>query len=328
MNAIPRARITFVAAPPDGRWGTSGGAAYERCLATALSDRFQVRPLGLDVRRSRSVAHGMGLLARLMLLRGNSDVWLRDQYAVATLPFDRTSGRQVALVHHIDNGMLPHRLAHRVIDRMMWRGLRQCDLVVTVSRFWQDRLKAAGCRNVEVIYNPVEVRTAPPEAVQAFRARHGLTGKPIIYIGQCLRLKGAVEVYEALKDMDVTLVTSGRADVSLPVVHLDVPHEEYLLLLQASSVVVTMSLFLEGWNRTAHEAMLCGTPVVGSGTGGMRELLEGGGQIVCPTFRELPAAVSRAMGSDALAASGREFAGRFTYRRFQTSWFSVLDALR
>ena len=269
----------------------------------------------------------MGLLARLVLLRGSADVWLRDQYAVATLPFDRTSGRQVALVHHVDNRKLPHGLALQAIEHMMWRGLRQCDLVVTVSRFWQDRLKAAGCRNVEVIYNPVEVQTASPEEVQAFRARHGLTGKPIVYIGNCQRLKGVVEVYEALKALDVTLVTSGRADVSLPVLHLDLPHEEYLLLLQASSVVVTMSLFLEGWNRTAHEAMLCGTPAVGSGTGGMRELLEGGGQMVCPTFRDLPAAVSRAMDDDALSARGQEFARQFTYQRFQTAWISALEAL-
>ena len=46
------------------------------------------------------------------------------------------------------------------------------------------------------------------------------------------------------------------------------------MLLQAASVAVTMSKFNEGWCRTAHEAMLCKTPVVGSGMGGMGELLE------------------------------------------------------
>ena len=62
---------------------------------------------------------------------------------------------------------------------------------------------------------------------------------------------------------------------------------DYLKLLKASWVVLTMSKFKEGWCRTAHEAMLLKTPVIGSGTGGMRELLENGKQIVCPEFDNL-----------------------------------------
>ncbi len=38
---------------------------------------------------------------------------------------------------------------------------------------------------------------------------------------------------------------------------------------------------------TALKAMLCGTPVVGSGRGGMRELPQKGGQIICRDFGEL-----------------------------------------
>ena len=64
--------------------------------------------------------------------------------------------------------------------------------------------------------------------------------------------------------------------INIPVVNLSLNYKEYLCLLKASSVVVTMSKFKEGWCLTAHEAMLCKTPVIGSGKGGMRELLEGG----------------------------------------------------
>ena len=56
-----------------------------------------------------------------------------------------------------------------------------------------------------------------------------------------------------------------------------------------------MSKFLEGWNRTAHEAMLCRTPVIGSGTGGMRELLLGGQQIICEDIKTLPEIVDYAI---------------------------------
>ena len=61
--------------------------------------------------------------------------------------------------------------------------------------------------------------------------------------------------------------------------------QEYLILLKASTVVLTMSLFKEGWCRVAHEALLLGTPVIGSGAGGMTEVLAQGGGIICERLR-------------------------------------------
>ncbi len=100
--------------------------------------------------------------------------------------------------------------------------------------------------------------------------------------------KGAIEVYDALKTIDAHFVSSGIRDVDLPVRNFTLSYSEYILLLSACDVIITMSKFLEGWNRVAHEAMLCKTPVIGSGTGGMRELLEGGGQIICDKIQDIP----------------------------------------
>ena len=58
-----------------------------------------------------------------------------------------------------------------------------------------------------------------------------------------------------------------------------------------------MSKFQEGWCRTAHEAMLLKTPVVGSGFGGMSELLEGGGQIICDNFNDLKEKIEYLLGN-------------------------------
>ena len=81
--------------------------------------------------------------------------------------------------------------------------------------------------------------------------------------------------------------------MNFPTINLDLERKEYLKLLKAASVVVAMSKFKEGWNRTVHEAMLCKTPVVGAPQGGMKELLEGGEQIICDDFAKLKDSTSR-----------------------------------
>jgi glycosyltransferase involved in cell wall biosynthesis len=110
--------------------------------------------------------------------------------------------------------------------------------------------------------------------------------------------------------------------------HLDLAFREYVCLLRAAEVVVTMSRFKEGWNRVAHEAMLVGTPVVGSGMGGMRELLRGGGQIVCEDPARIADSVDRASRSRAaLGPAGQRYARAFSDERFAREWRDLIVRL-
>jgi glycosyltransferase involved in cell wall biosynthesis len=52
---------------------------------------------------------------------------------------------------------------------------------------------------------------------------------------------------------------------------------DYNVLLKNAKAVICMSEFKEGWCRVLHEAAIHGTPILGSGLGGMKELLEIGG---------------------------------------------------
>ena len=56
----------------------------------------------------------------------------------------------------------------------------------------------------------------------------------------------------------VSFVMTGKKDgnLDLPVKHFNLPYRDYLLLLKVCDVVLTMSRMVEGWNRTAHEAMV------------------------------------------------------------------------
>ena len=147
-------------------------------------------------------------------------------------------------------------------------------------------------------------------------------------MGNCQKLKGVVDAYLALKDLDAYLVTSGRRQVDVPTLNLDLDYRSYVTLLKASSVVITMSQFKEGWCMTAHEAMLCQTPVIGSGLGGMRELLEGGRQIVCQDFKDLGKEVTYLINHpdqrEKIGFDGYNFAKEFTMERFRRDWINLM----
>ena len=92
-----------------------------------------------------------------------------------------------------------------------------------------------------------------------------------------------------------------------------------------------MSKFKEGWCRTAHEAMLLKTPVVGSGLGGMRELLEGGKQIICQDFTSLKEKVEYLLNHSEvrkkIGQDGYNFAKDFTLERFKKEWVELIKKL-
>jgi glycosyltransferase involved in cell wall biosynthesis len=217
-----------------------------------------------------------------------------------------------------------------MFQKALMANLRRCDRVVTVSEYWRNYLRGQGVERCAVIHNAFDVESYDigEDEKSRFLDRHGLRGKPIIYLGNCQRLKGVQIAYEALSSMDAHFVTSGLKDIDLPCLHLALDYRGYKTLLAVSGVCVLMSIILEGWNRTAHEAMLCRTPVVGSGAGGMRELLEGGGQIVCARPEDLPGAVERAMRDrNRLGSAGHAFAARFTMKRFGHAWEGLMEEL-
>jgi len=94
---------------------------------------------------------------------------------------------------------------------------------------------------------------------------------------------------------------------------------------------LTMSKFKEGWCRTAHEAMLCKTPVIGSGLGGMRELLKGGGQSICENSRGLKNQVEFLLLNPRKAAiigqGGCNFAKNFTKEKFNKDWINLINKI-
>ena len=241
--------------------------------------------------------------------------------------------RTVAMIHHVDDDLAGSSLKHSWFFGRLKKKLQEVDLVITVSAFWEDYLRSIGCSGIKRIYNsfnPSEYVIGENE-VAGFRKKYGIQNDlPLIYIGNAHKQKGAPEVYAALKNKDYQFVMTGKENhlPELPVKFLSLSRHDYILLLKASDVVVTFSKMTEGWNRIAHEAMLCGTPVIGSGKGGMKELLEGGKQTIVSDASALADAVERVLSEKSrYAQSGLNYVKQFDMQYFQHAWISAIREL-
>jgi glycosyltransferase involved in cell wall biosynthesis len=312
-----------------------GGVAYEELAREALSGDFDVELVEVQSNIfKRGYFRAPETFLNLLRIKGQKDLWVRDNNTILTLPL-RKIGKTLAMIHHIDFSTTPlwFKPVDFVIERLLFCGLKRADFIVTVSQYWQDYFKSKGYKNVFKVYNAFDVPaySFSDQEVKAFKEKYGLKGKPIIYLGTCQKAKGVLESYNALKGLNAHLVTSGEPHFNSPARNLQIPRDEYLKLLKASDLVLAMSKFKEGWCRIAHEAMLLKTPVIGSGKGGMRELLEGGGQVVCEDFDSLEKKVVSLLNDPQkrkeMGERGYDFAKEFTLERFKREWVDLVNKI-
>lgn len=313
-----------------------GGVIYGERVRKILAEEFDLESINID---SKYFKHGYlrapGIIFNLLKLKGKKDLWIRDLYPLVVLGFDKTKGKNLAMVYHIDFSLSSPFLKplYFLLEKIIRHNLRKIDTIVTISEYWKNCFLKRGYKNVYKIYPAFDLADfdISDKEVLDFKKEFNLGDKPIIYIGNCQKPKGVVESYQALKDLNVYLVTSGEPMVEIPATNLNLDYKNYLKLVKASSIVITMSKFKEGWCMTAHEAMLLKTAVIGSGLGGMRELLEGGRQIICENPQNLREKVEyllnhpeirKKMGED-----GYNFAKNFTLERFEKDWLKLIKRL-
>ena len=313
-----------------------GGLIYGEQSREALSKNFDLDFINIEGKYFKNkYLKAIESLFYLSKLKKKKDLWIRDFFSTLTMPIDKTHSKNLVIVHHVGFANLPliFRFPYFILEKIYYHNLKKMDAIVVISEYWKNYFLEKGYLNVYKIYCRFDLNNfnISEQEVADFKKKNKLDGKPIIYLGNCQRSKGVVESYNALKDLDVYLVTSGRRQVNIPAINFNYNYREYLKLLKASSVAVTMSNIKEGWSITTHEAMLLKTPVVGSGKGGMRELLEGGKQIICEDFKNLTKKVEyllknpeerKQMGQD-----GYDYAKDFTVERFEQSWVEIIKKI-
>lgn len=304
--------------------GSNGGNIYDFNAAMVLSDQNELKA------EDQSVWNDDNLFSYWKKVRqlDNCDIAVYEPYPIV---FGKLNERaiNIAIIHHIDLDSISNSLKHRWFFWRLLKRLRKMDTVVTVSNYWKEYLENKGCHQVKVIYNSFDssLYRFDQEQIIACKKKYGFDlERPIVYIGNASAQKGTQEVFEAIGGMDVQMVMTGRVNEleHIPVKYLDLAEEDYRLLIASCDVVCAFSKMMEGWNRIAHEAMLCQVPVIGSGSGGMKELLIGGGQLITTDKKELVSLLSKAISEkEVLGTKGYEFAKRFDLEYFANSWKSL-----
>lgn len=310
-----------------------GGNVYEEYMYRFLSDEMDVEETcPADVKQGTNrILSVVRFIFRLFQIASYQKASIQIRAMETALFLPKKPIKNIIIAHHVDHrysSLLSASLQILTFYYLKWFRDRVA-VLVTVSHYWKDFFESLGFQNVIVIYNPFDLNSfiRSSQEIEAFKLKYNLTKKPIIYIGNAQKKKGVDKAYEALKNIDAHIITSGKPQIKTDAINLDISYEEYITLLHASDVVLTMSQFKEGWNRTAHEAMLCKTPVIGSGLGGMSELLIGGKQLICQDFSELPEHISLCMKEKSIGENGYTYASQFTLELFENSWKSLLKDL-
>ena len=308
-----------------------GGPTYEYHAIRALEANYKVTMDESAPRRPNG--NPLSYAYRLYKNKPKADVLVKSRSVVThSSPRRNSSAVEIGIIHHIYIDEKMRSLYGRFSLHYLKNRLRELDLVVAVSKYWADYFNEIGCRNVKVIYNAFDKAEfdISKEEINNFLKENDIDKeRPLIHVGYAQDNKGCLEVYNALKNENYTLVMSGRPlnqTPDLPIRSFYLNRYDYLRLLKACDIVITMSKIREGWCRIAHEAMLCQTPVIGSGSGGMSELLEAGGQKICKDISTLPELVSEVLKNrEEYALNGFNFVSQFDLDFFGRQWKSLID---
>ena len=309
---------------------TYGGNIWERFLREVLDAHFDHRRVDLSFRlngfyRLIEAPRYLAQVAYYSLFPGG---FLIRNFQSGFVPLAR--GKGLTIIFHFDDRFSPFlsRCFQRVAYRLFLLFNRKDSPIVVIAKYWKAELERLGFTNVHVVDNPfhLEQYVVSPQELIEFKRKHSLGSRPIIYIGNPQSQKGTDLVYQALKDQGYDLVCSGEGDLDLPVRGFRCSFNDYVKLLSACDVVITFSRFKEGWCRVAHEALLCGTPVIGSGRGAMTELLEAAGQQICDDVNMLPELVKKLLAKGKiLPESTINYVRSFSFERFESRWLELIN---
>jgi glycosyltransferase involved in cell wall biosynthesis len=248
----------------------------------------------------------------------------------------------------------------KVYSNVVSRAAHKATMVITISQHAKqdivDVLKIPAER-IRVIYQAVSEEIKPvedPEKLAEARARYGLTGRYVFYLGGLDARKNVPQLvrafshlYQRLGDPNLQLLISGNPDkrsgslfpdprpvgadlgTSGQIIYRFVEDEDKATLYSGASAFVFPSLY-EGFGLDPLEAMACGAPVVCSNRTSLPEVVGDAALSIDPD--DLPSMVDamyRILTSDELSADlrarGLARAKLFSWRKTASETLAVYE---
>ena len=243
----------------------------------------------------------------------------------------------ISIAHHYDPSVFKG-IRKIYIKLSHWLFILQrskVDVVVSCSKYWSHYYKSKGFKKTNTIFNGFDIDTMDQclnnRNINSILKQHNLSTKNYIHLGSYGLAKGQKTVLKCLKDYKLPmLVTSPNInlfDDSFKEIKLiNATYEEYNILLKNAKAVICMSEFEEGWCRVLHEAAIHGTIILGSGKGGMKELLEIGG-LKPSTIDTLADDFNERIKEICLSKDKVELYRSYTLEKFYEAWRYCLEEL-
>jgi glycosyltransferase involved in cell wall biosynthesis len=323
--------------------------------ALAPTPQFRLRPVGLPTGRPAVRILWEQFLQPAALRRAGVELLHSLAFAAPLL----WSGPSVVSFMDLSFLRFPRAFnrGNRIYLTLMARAaVRRADHLLTISEHTRQeviRLLGADPRRATVTYCGVDATFRPLDAtaVQAFRSRHGLTERFILFLGTLEPRKNLPRLLEAYallrrRGRAPLLVVAGargwrHSGIDERLRHLGlegavrfldyVPPSELPLCYNAAGVFVYPSLY-EGFGLPPLEALACGTPVVASNTSSLPETLDDVALLVDP---HEPAALAEAIDTlladeplrARLRAAGFARAQQFSWRAMAERTVDVYHAV-
>ena len=315
-----------------------GGAMYEDEIKKVLEKKYKLNLLELSTKKNR-IFYFMKIKYYYQIKSykpfSKFDVLITNKAGVYSGVLSRRFSKKILIFHHYFNEENKYPFLRRFLQNKLLPNLKLFDAVIVVSNYWKKFL--AGYmdeKKIHVIYNSFDIekinsiRNNFDKA--AFRKKYNIpTDKIIVYAGNALKVKGYKKVLDQLDANRYFVITSGSKDKDAEInhLHLTLDYTGYIQMLCAVDITVILTMFQEGWNRIAHESLLCRTRVIGCNVAGFGELLQNSKQIIYNEGDNLQQLITTSLSDDSLIENGFKYASQFSmeYLTKETEKFFALN---
>ena len=264
-----------------------GASEYDLQIDNALNDQQnKFSYVVKDIKDYKLLPRVLGLIffwlrAQYILFFSKVDIAISSPWMLLIYP-KRVS--VICISHHYDPSVF-RGIRKLYIKLSHWFFICQrsrIETVVSCSKYWSSYYKKKGFKNAITIFNGFDIESMDNALISAKNSlvlsRYGLISKQYFHLGSYGPSKGQKVAFNHLKKFGLPMIaTSSSKKVLIEgmegVKFINANFNEYNILLKNAKATICMSEFKEGWCRVLHEAAIHGTPIIGSGLGGMTELL-------------------------------------------------------
>lgn len=310
-----------------------GATQYDLQIDVALRLKFKDFSYKvLDINDYKSLPRPIAFIifwfrAQYLLFFGNIDVAIGSPWIMLIYPKKLSI---ICISHHYDPSVF-RGIKLFYIKFSHWLFIYQksrIDLVVSCSKYWSHYYKEKGFKKTLTIYNGFDIKFMDNSLLvmdnKSVLNKFNLTSKNYLHLGSYGHAKGQKIALMGLKEFNFTMVATCSYNIKFiknleGVQFINANFQEYNILLKNAKTVICMSEFKEGWCRVLHEAAIHGTPIIGSGLGGMGELLDIG-KYMPSTINSLKNDLNERTKERSISNEKLKFYRAFTLERFNKSW--------